>query len=273
MLKTMWDYLDHLSLHFPLWSVLLHLLVLIIVLSGQSFAAAGWITSAVFGPINEFLCSFAWVAWTLETLVLSYTWSPTLALTFLFLRLLLAPYIFKGGYANPCAVFYQCVWNGLLSSWSIFHFCFYVSLEMVAAVCGVYFTMAYWSLVGETISRDHKFFLDSKFEYFLQSSPMYGSGVEMFVTLLMFAPRIFLSPSLIRGTLESVVTVTLIIQFQSMTGAMMNPMVAFACTLPWHSLDSYGYVTHFLVFWVGPFIGTALAVYLAKAWAKRMHSE
>ena len=273
LLRTVEDYLYHISLHIPLWSILSHVLLAVILFTGQSIAAAGWITSTFFAHINEFLCSFAWVAWTLEGIVISYTWSPTLGLFIVFGRLLLAPYLFKDAYANPCGVFYKCLWHGLFSTWSVIHFFLYVSLEMVAAVCGVYYTTAYWNLIGETISRDHRTFLDSKFEYFLQASPMYGSGVEMFVTLLVFTPRVFLRPSIYRTLLESLITIYLIAQFQNTTGAMMNPMVAFSCTLPWHSLNWSDCFTHFMVFWVGPFIGTALAVYLAKIWAKRQHSE
>lgn len=272
-LGTVGEHLDDLSLRFPLWSVISCLLVSFVLFTGQSFTAAGWVTSAFFGPVNEFLCSFAWIAWTLEGLVISYTWSPTLGLTFLFLRLVLAPYIFKGAYANPCSVFYRCMWHGLLSTWSIFHFLLYVSIEMAATICAVLYTMAFWNFFGENISRDHKYFLDSKFEYFLQASPMYGAGVEMFVTMLTFTPRIFLGPSLFQATLESLITVGLVIQFESMTGAMMNPIVAFGSALPWHSLDYTGYLTHIAVFWFGPFVGTAIAVLLAKAWAKRQHSE
>ena len=241
------------------WSVCAHVVPAVPVLLCQFLLRR----SAYFRPINEFLCSFLWSTWSLECVVVGYTGSSTLALFTLFLRLLVLPYILHGAYINPCGALYEygCVEKGSRRRQHFQQLFSNIAIEVTATFFAIIYCYVVWNVLGSTISEDHQQFLQVKPDYFLQVPILAGFLVELLLTFVSWIPRLLMKDSLYMVLVQACLIIYLVFQFQESTGAFMNPVTALSFALVWHRL---GAVEHFIVYWGGPLLGTALAVTITR---------
>ena len=249
--------LEAVAVAVPAWSVFSHILIAVLAFPVQSLVQR----SSYSKPINEFLCSLLWTAWSLECVVIGSTRSFPVALFTLFIRLMVVPYVFRGAYGNPCTVLHDHLSKGLKWRQQVIGICSYVGIEMAAMVCGVMYCTVMWSILGESMSQDHKQFLDTKLDRFLQVPLPVGFLVELFLAFVMYMPGLLMKASFYRVLVEALFVIFLVATFSGFTGAFMNPMVAIACNLAW---SNHGLLDHLLVYWCGSLVGAALAVMVAK---------
>ena len=250
----------------PFWSVLAHIVVALPVLLCQSLLKR----SAYFRPINEFLCSFLWTAWSLECVVIG---SSTLAPFILFLRLLVPRYAFRGAYTNPCSALFECMEKGLRRQRHFKNLFSSIAIEVIATFFAIIYCYVMWNVLGSTISEDHRQFLGAKPEYFLQVSLLPGFLMELFLTFVAWIPKLVMKDSLHMVLVQASLTTCLVVQFSGSTGAFMNPVTALSFVLAWHRLGATArLLEHFIVYWGGPLVGTALAVAMAQ-YHKRNHMD
>lgn len=247
---------------FPIWSVLSQLVAVMILIGTQNLLLKNKTTRKHFDVLNEFLCSFAWVWWSMETILLSYTRSPSVGLLSLFLRLVIYPYISHGAPNNPLTSLYIYFTKTDPKRRKFSRFCLSVAIQLFTMVLALTYCHYYWRFLGVMVSNDHLGFLEAKFNYFLRTSPLYGLLNELFLAFAMYVPSIFLPPSFFLIVVDSVFVVILIINFNTLTGAYMNPISALSSTLYWHDLAPQDYLVHIIVFWLGPFVGTRMAALL-----------
>ena len=249
-----------LDLKVPFWSISVQVAMGTLVFLCRRLVSQRETTS--FTLVNEFLCSFLWVVWTLEAAVISFASSDTLALINLFVRLVLIFYTFQGACANPSVALYK----QLLTGFSPRRMLLYVAIELAAMVLALLYVSTVWSLLGQTVSKDHREFLLEDCTYILQVSPLNGFLIELVITFAMFLPLMFMSQSFIAVIGSCLFTLLLVILFQAPTGAFMNPLTALAFTLNWHTqrLNMTECFIHILVYWCGPYTGSFLAVLAAR---------
>lgn len=261
--------LEAVAIAVPVWSLVSHILIAVLAFPVQTLVQR----SSYSKPINEFLCSLLWTSWSLECVVIGSTRSSPLALFTLFIRLMMVPYVFRGAYGNPCNVLHDHLSKGLNFRQQVIGICSYVGIQMAAMVCGVMYCTVMWSILGESMSLDHRKFLDTELDRFLQVPILIGFLLELFLSFAMYVPRLLMRESFYRVLAEALFVVFLVATFSGLTGAFMNPMVAVACNLAWSNHDL---LDHVLVYWCGPLVGAALAVAVAKlqkSRESRLHSD
>ena len=223
--------------------------------------------------LNEFIASVIWNVWSLESFLVFCTWSQQFGLLTLGLRLLLGPLLLRQAYVNPCGLLFTYLSSqpGNKKGRELFlHFC----AELLAIPASLAFSMAIWNFLDELgLSDDHTNFLQEKVKFFLSVPPFTGFTIEIFVTFLMFMPGTFAFPSTLLRIAETFLIVFLVFQFGSCTGAFMNPMVALTYLLMWHYGDTHPstLVIHLFVFWVGPLVGTVMALGMARFLSNKVH--
>lgn len=116
---------------------------------------------------------------------------------------------------------------------------------------------------------DHQQFLLVKPDYFLQVPILSGFLLEFLLTFVCWMPKLLMKDSFYMVLVQACLVVYLVFQFEGSTGAFMNPVTALSFVLTWHRL---GAVEHFIVYWVGPLLGTALAVAIAR-YREREHKR
>ena len=244
---------------FPIWSVLSQLVAGVILVGTQNLLLKNRTTRKYFDVLNEFLCTFAWVWWSMETILLSYMRSPNIGLLSVFIRLVIYPYISHGAPNNPLTALYVYFNKTDPTRRYFSRFCLSVAIQLFAMVLALVYCHYYWKLLGVMVSSDHLVFLEAKLNYFLRTSPTYGFLSELFISFAMYLPSIFLPPSFFLTVIDSAFVIVLIVNFNTLTGAFMNPISALFSTLYWHDLASQDYLVHIVVFWLGPFVGTRMA--------------
>lgn len=268
-------YLDQAAVVFPLWSALTHVLVVLMVYVAKAALGGSRLLRPHMHLINEFLGTFGWICFSLEGVVVGVIWNRTAGLALLFIRLFLAPYLFKDSYTSPCGAFFDIFKDKPYSKNEFVHFFKILAAQLLATlVAVVYIVGVMWRILAETVSDDHFHFNKLELAYYLQVWSMYGFGLELLMTALCFSLRFVLKASALRVLLESTLTTYLVYQFSPLTGAMMNPLVALSLLLPWTSLDLVGCAEHFVVFWIAPFIATFVMLHLYKRYSRvKLHSD
>jgi hypothetical protein len=262
-------YLDQAAVVFPLWSVFTLLLVVFLVSITRSLLQRSLVLRPHLHLINEFLGTFGWICTSLENVVVGMIWSRSAGLLLLFIRLILAPYLFTDAYTSPCAALFDIFKDKPYSRKGFVRFFELLAVELLASLCAiVYVFHVVWRFLSETVSDDHFHFSGLEQVYYLQVWSMYGFGIEFITTAVAFSFRFFLEASVYRVLLESIFITVLVYQFSPLSGAMMNPLVALSNLLPWTSLDVFGCVEHAFVFWVAPFLGTILTISLYRRYSR-----
>lgn len=244
---------------FPVWSVLSQLVAGLLLVGAQMVILRYEASRKHFAVVNEFLCSFVWVWWTMETVLLATMYSSTAGLAGLTARLVAYPLISHGAPNNLCTALYQYFNQMDPSRLHISRFCLSVVIELCAMALALLYCHYYWRLLGVMASTDHLLFLEIKLEYFLNTSLVEGCLSELFLSFSMFIPSIFIRRPIPLVVIDNVLVIMLIVNFRSLTGAFMNPVSALSCLLYWHDLSLHSLATHVIVFWLGPFIGSKLA--------------
>ncbi len=242
---------------FPLWSVLSQLVALLLLLGTQRLLKRR--LPGHFDVLNEFLCCFTWIWWSLETtLIGSNSWmAGNLSV---FIRLVAFPYVSQQGLNSPCGALFL-YWTGDQKRRHDLRRLGVSFLTALGAVpVALVFCHYYWTLLGVTVSTEHSLFTETKPSYFLTTTLHYGVLYELVPSFLMFLPAIFnQSRSLLFLMCDSLFVLFLVYFSSEYTGSFMNPMTALAYSVFWHSLSPLDYAVHVLVFWAGPFIGTWMA--------------
>lgn len=207
----------------------------------------------------------------MESTVLFYMWSEMSGMYVLWLRLFISPILFHKVFGNPCDVLYCYLMRFRKSDGMVRNA---LIAQLLAIPVGVGAALLIWNLMAG-VSDDYSIFLEKKLDYFLSVHPLLGFLIEATISFLMFMPGIFLPASIFFRVLENVFVVGLVYQFGVQTGAFMNPMVATACLLMWHSevLGVWGLCVHTFVFFFGPLFGTLMAVKVARASSATVSSE
>ena len=264
-------YLNQVAIVFPLWSVLTLVFVVLVVGCTRSLLRRSHLLFPHFHLINEFLGTFGWICTSLEGVVVGAMWSREAGLMLLFIRLLLAPYLFKGAYTSPCSALFDIFKNNDYSKKEFIRFFEILAVQVLASLCAVvYVIRVTWRFLAD-ISDDHFHFNGIEQAYYLQVWSMYGFGIEFFTTAISFSFRFILRESIFRVLLESTLVTYLVYRFSPLSGAMMNPLVALSNLLPWSSLDLPGCIEHAFVFWLAPFMGTFLAISLFRRYSRIKH--
>lgn len=262
-------YLDQAAVVFPLWSVFTLLLVVFLVSITRSLLKRSLVLRPHFHLINEFLGTFGWICTSLENVVVGVIWSRYAGLLLLFIRLILAPYLFIDAYISPCGALFDIFKDKPYSTKGFVRFLEILAVELLASLCAIaYVIHVVWRFLAETVSDDHFHFSGLEQVYYLQVWNMYGFGIEFITTAIAFSFRFFLGASVYRVILEAILITLLVYQFSPLSGAMMNPLVALSNVLPWTSLDILGCVEHAFVFWVAPFLGTFLTISLFRRYSR-----
>ena len=265
-------YLDQAAVVFPLWSVFTLLFIVLLVSITRSLLQRSLVLRPHFHLINEFLGTFGWICTSLENVVVGVIWSRPVGLLLLFIRLILAPYLFTDAYTSPCAALFDIFKDKPYSRKGFVRFFEILAVELLASLCAIaYVVHIVWRFLADTVSDDHFHFSGLEQVYYLQVWSMYGFGIEFITTAVAFLFDFFLGPSVYRVILESTLITLLVHQFSPLSGAMMNPLVALSNVLPWTSLDIVGCVEHAFVFWVAPFMGTFLTISLFRRYSHVKH--
>ncbi len=239
---------------FPVWSILSQLIALLLLLGAQRLLKRR--LSEHFDVLNEFLCCCIWLWWSLETtLIGNNSWlAGNIAI---FIRLVAYSYVPRGASISPCTSLYL-YWTGdRLRRNNVRRLCVSLLTALVAVPVALLFCHYYWTLLGVTVSTDHSLFMEAKPSYFLTTTLLHGILYELVPSFLMFVPSIFnKSKSLLFVMCDSFIVLGLVYWTADYTGAFMNPMVALAFTVYWHTLSPLDYATHIMVFWAGPLLGT-----------------
>ena len=252
--------LDHV-IHLPVWSLTAQLAV-----GGVVVLVQWWLRgSRRFSDWNEFLCTLLWVAWTLETSVISFTFSNLHGHFSLFLRLLLWPLLSHDACVNPLNSVYLAVRQG--SARSIPRT---LTIQLVAMVTGLGYSILSWRILGHFLSEIHLSFMSSALQPFLTVSLTEGFLLELGMSFTMFVPRLFMSPGFKCTFVSAVLTCVMILCLEHTTGAFMNPLVALSSVLLWRyrSLSLVSMWEMAVVYWVGPVLGTILIARL-DSWLSR----
>ena len=268
-------YLDQAAVVFPLWSVLTYLFVVFLVLVTKSLVQRSNLLRPHLHIVNEFLGTFGWICISLEGVVVGVIWSRNAGILLLFIRLFLAPYLFKDAYISPCGALFDIFKDKPYSTQGFVTFLKILAAQLAGTLCAMAcIVRLVWRFLAETVSDDHFHFNGLEQSYYLQVWHMYGFGIEFITTALCFSFRFFLDMSVLRVFLESSLITYLVYMVSPLTGAMMNPLVALSLLLPWNSLDLFGCVEHFFVFWIAPFMATFLMISLFKIFSRvKYHAD
>ena len=252
----------------PFWSIAVQLLAVL------SFSAlqrrhtpSTTTTTTTTTTVFEFLFTVTWIVMVLENTIISKIWSAPYGILALGLRMFLTPMVVEGVHGNPCWALYSYLQTppqlrNLSSSLSL------LVAQISSVPTGICISLILWHCLA-TVSNDHLYFLDMELDHFLSAPPLTGFLVEVLVTFLMFLPEIFLPNSIVFRLLDTFFILFLVSYFGMMTGAFMNPTAALACWLMWHSRTGslWEVGVHFFVFWLGPFLGTAMAAGVRRVWS------
>lgn len=256
----------------PYWSLSGHVAIAVLILPLRSllFPSHRLHTHPYFPPVNEFLCSFLWVVWSLECMVISHATSTSLALATLFLRMIIAPYIFKGACVNPAYNVFTHLRQGgrpralklMLQN---------VLMEVLAMVCAVLFVSVQWRLLAQFSSQHQEFLIEDK-SYMLNVTPLTGFLEELFTTFIALLPVVLMGESFLTVLVSASLTMCLIPMAEAATGGYMNPLNAMASAITFHmdKLTPVDYIVHIVVYWLGPYLGSGLAAVL-HSWTNRLH--
>lgn len=253
-----------------IWSILIHCAIIVVVVQLQQVVHHFFNRRKPhYKYLNEFLFSIGWVALTLENTFLFYMHSDVSGVLALGLRLFTSPLIFRRVFGNPCEVVYHYLLRSPRRSGRLLVHA--LAAEALAIPFGIGVSVLVWRLVG-TVNADYAEFYDKQLDYFLSISPIEGFLIEALISFLMFMPGVFLPVSVFCNFIETLFIMGLVYHFGVWTGAFMNPMAAMSCLLMWHyrSMAVKDLGVHFFVFFLGPFIGTLLAVKVAR-WRFRTH--
>lgn len=246
----------------PAWSLAAHLLVGLVVLALQKTLRR----SHQFSSWNEYLCTFLWVSWTLESSVIGFASSNGNVLLTLFLRMLLWPLLSYDACVNPLNSVYLVVQEK-----SARHIPRCLTIQFLAMISGITYSVFLWRFLGYWLSDTHSLFMTtSSANPFLNVSMAQGFGLELGMAFVMYLPRLVMGSGFMSTFASATVTCVLIILLEHTTGAFMNPLIALSSTLLWHSgsLGVEGVVELLVVYWVAPAIGTVLVATL-DMWTSR----
>lgn len=266
--RLMW--LEHLpSSPIPtlyIWTVTIHIVVFLVILKTKQLASYDSHGNRYF-TMYEFLFSVGWVVLSLENTMIFIMMSETSGVVVLGLRLFVSSIFFQKMFGNPCGTLYVYLsrWNTRKASTLICPLC----AQVLAIPFGICITLTVWNILA-TVNKDYSIFLEKEIEYFLSVHPGKGFLVEATVSFLMFLPGIFISTSTstFLSFLEAIFDVFLVHTFGGVTGAFMNPMVALSCYLMWH-YHYTGAWEHMFVFFLGPLVGTMMAVGVARYYKRK----
>lgn len=279
-MSTLYSTLQNLlvSVSFPFWSYLVLFAVAVVLVLVQHLLLLSKTLNPYFKFLNEFLASVAWVVWSLENAVVGSMWSKTFSLITLGIRLLLGPLVMRQAHSNPCNIVYQfftsqarknnCDNGG--------EFLLDFIAEVLAIPAGLGLAMTIWSFLADYgLSYDHSHFIQEEMDSFLSVPLLTGFAIEITVSFFMFMPGIFLPRSKLMTFAEVIFILFLIILFGPFTGAFMNPMVASSYLLMWHyrHVDPAVVAVHLFVFWLGPLIGSMMAVGIARSRSRKVHAD
>lgn len=249
-----------------LWSAVIHTGVILAILMLQHLASQ--VTNprgAHYSTISEFLFSVGWVMMTLESGCICIMWSETGGLIVLGLRLFFTSLAFDKVYGNPCGALFDYLsrWPSKKLPTLLRPLC----AQMLAIPFGISTSIFLWR-VAAIFNDDYTVLLEKEVNYFLNTDPMPGFLVEALLSFLIFVPKIFMAPSIFSNVFETMYIVFLVGQFGVSTGANMNPLSAFATYLVWHShyLGAWDLFVHVFVFFLGPLVGTVVAVGVQRSY-------
>ena len=278
---SFYQQLSNLTTLFPFWSYVIHIVVILLVVGFKKVLITSkverrWMSSPSFRFLNEFLVSIVWVVCSLECTVVGVTWSRISVLVVMALRLLLAPPFLSHAHFNPCCTFYQYLLNDRTGRrmGSIWNYVLHFLAEVLAIPVGMLLSLAMWKFLAlYNISQDHTHFLKAQPDFFLSVSTLAGFSIELSVSFVMFLPGILFSETQAIRVMQVLLVTLLVSVFGPLTGAFMNPMVALSYLLMWHHgiLDTSSIAVHLFVFWVGPLVGTAMAVGVARRSFQKQH--
>jgi len=267
---------------FPIWSYLIHVITMCLVIGCKSAISAvlkrpGGTPQAaiIFEFFDELLSSMAWVIFSLECPVVGVAWSKTSLLTIIALRLFLAPPFLGSTHFNPCVTLYQYLLGVGVDSGSevkkpsLTTSLLHLLAEILAIPLGSLFSILTWTALAENdLSSDHIYFMNAQPEFFLSVSSPTGFVIELSISFVMFLLAILLPDTRIYRISQVLLMTFLISIFGSMTGAFINPIAALTFLLMWHRgiLGPSSLASHFFVFWLGPLVGTAMAVGVVRTY-------
>ena len=264
---------------FPIWSYVIHAITVCLVIGCRSAISAvlkrGGTSQAaiIFKFFDELLSSTAWVVFSLECPVVGITRSKTSLLAIIALRLFLAPPFLGSTHFNPCGTLYRYLLGvGVdqdITKPSLRTSLVHLLAETLAIPLGSLISMATWTILAENnLSSDHTYFLDAQPEFFLSVSSPTGFVIELSISFVMFLLSILLPETRVYRISQVLLMTFLISIFGPMTGAFINPMVALTFLLMWHRgmLGLSALASHFFVFWLGPLVGTAMAVGVVRTY-------
>lgn len=240
------------AFHLLFWGVVNHLLLVVVLLLVQPRLKR----STNFRILNEFLCSFALAVWSLELGAIVYV-STVFGRFVLFVRMLFAPYITEGAFLNPAQASYHYLQKGP-GRRNMLQLFAYTVVEVAAGIAGILFCMLSWNVLGSVISDDHLEYMKTDMGHVLQVSPLQGFIIELVLTFLCYLPGLFIKPSFLLYLVVSSFITFFVHVFAHTTGAFLNPLTAITFVLMWERHDLYGYAIHFVVYWLGPLLGTAV---------------
>ena len=210
-----------------------------------------WIRSKHYELLNELACSFLWVSWRLEMLVLSLQLGGSLSLLVNFLLIFSQPYLYDTACANPSSLL-VCYLRGELT-WKRTACLLLCQLASVPVAIG--YTLLTWYGLGH-FSSLHAEMPTNHTSLFLNVTPLTGLVLEMVGTFLSFVtPAVLTRPGVVQNAAVAGTFTALEITMGHMTGAAFNPLPisAFILLLQRHHLSEL-----LLVYWVGALAGGAL---------------
>lgn len=211
-----------------------------------------WIRSKHYEMLNELACSFLWVSWRLEMLVVSQQLDQNLCLVVGFLLIFVQPYLYDTAIANPSSLLVshlngQVKWKRATSLLVCQLACLPIAIVYILAV---WYLLAYFSPLHAEMPNIHT-------APFLNVTPVTGFFLELVGTFVSFIPPMILTqPGVVQNAAVAGTFTALDFLMGHTTGAVFNPLPISASIL---LLRRHHVSELLLVYWAGALLGGALA--------------
>ena len=203
---------------------------------------------------NEFLCSLLWCTWMLELRIMrDYYLIQSLVM---YVALCLKQYFCRGAFTNPCGVLADQMSKTKPMTQSLA----LLAAEILGTACALLYCFGLCTLLTTyDLSQDHaRFYSQTHHVTPLIISPAWGFVVELSFTFVLCSLDALFEPPF-DAIFSSTVYMILYFLFGHLTGAYVNPLTSFASTAGREGEDL---LLLFLVYALGPLIGTAMAIRL-----------
>ena len=206
---------------------------------------------------NEFICSFLWCTWCLELRIMANNFVVQSLILYLFICS--KQFVCRGAFTNPCGVLADQLvkQKPLKETWIL------LITELCGTVCAVMYSYSLCSVLALAgLSQDHADFYYLTYHTSpLTVNPLWGLMVELAFTLILCVMDGLFSPPL-DAIFTATIYMILYVLFGHHTGAFVNPLTATASLLGREGESS---LAIFIVYWLGPLLGTAGAMWILPA--------